>query len=206
MKKSLLIAAALFAAFTINAKEIVIDLSTAEEMAYTDCSATPTVVEDVLNVEYMTSAGWLWAGIEFPLEDLTSVSNIHFEYKGKGEGVVLYAYLRDAEGNRWTKDDFWPSLEEIEWTEIDMLPDAPHWDNPEYDFGDQPFTRLGFIANPGTATSSSFALRNVKLTVDDETAVSNIEAQSKTTKVIRDGQMVILRDGKTYNALGTQLK
>ncbi len=36
-------------------------------------------------------------------------------------------------------------------------------------------------------------------------AIDNAKADVKAVKVIRDGQVLILRDGKSYNALGTQL-
>ena len=206
MKKSILFVAALVAAFTINAKEIVVDLSSATEMAYDACSGTPTFADGVLTVDYMTPSTWLWAGVEMPVKNLTNVTNISFEYKGSGEGVVLYAYLRDSEGNRWTKSDFWPSLEETDWTPIEMLPDAPHWDSPEYAFGDKPFVQIGFIANPGVATTSAFFLRNVKIAADEATAVETVAAQENATKIMRNGQVLILRDGKTFDMLGAEVK
>ena len=38
------------------------------------------------------------------------------------------------------------------------------------------------------------------------TAIENTEAAVKATKVIRDGQVLIIRDGKMYNALGAEVK
>jgi hypothetical protein len=47
----------------------------------------------------------------------------------------------------------------------------------------------------------------VKVTVpDSEEALDNIHASNKAIKVIRDGQVLILRDGKTFNALGAEMK
>jgi predicted transcriptional regulator len=39
----------------------------------------------------------------------------------------------------------------------------------------------------------------------EATAVDNTEAAVKTVKVVRDGQVLILRDGKIFNIMGTEL-
>ena len=41
---------------------------------------------------------------------------------------------------------------------------------------------------------------------ESATAIENTEAAVKATKVIRDGQVLILRDGKVFNALGAEVK
>ena len=213
MKKSLLIAAALFAAFTINAKEIVVDLSTGVQVADEGSSAAISFADNVATVNWTVVGNWDVAGVEFPLDNLV-VTGFSYEYQGDGQAFGLLSYLRDEDGNRWY-EPAWISLELTEWTVKEAKDFETLWDGQAAeDFGKSPITKIGFIANPGYDedapdpfnVTGTFKIRNVKLTVPDETAVSNIEAQSKTTKVIRDGQMVILRDGKTYNALGTQLK
>ena len=71
----------------------------------------------------------------------------------------------------------------------------------------KPFKVLGFLANPSVETQGAFFLRNVKLTIpDDETAMEQVNAQNKTTKIVRDGQVFFVRDGKTFNALGAEVK
>ena len=206
MKKFFLFAA-LLAAVAMNAEVINVDLSKASEMSYDGCKSSFYAEDGILTVDYETPAGWLWTGVEFALDNLTKVTKMEFDYMGKGEEVVLYAYLRDEEGNRWTKDDFWPSFEETEWTAIDMLPDSPLWDSPAYKFGEKAFTKIGFIANPGTARKSTFYLRNVKITVADEpTAIDNVAAKAQTTKIMRDGQVLFVREGKTFNMLGAEVK
>ena len=48
-----------------------------------------------------------------------------------------------------------------------------------------------------------FYLRNVKLIVpDDQTAIDQLKTQTNVSKVIRNGQVLFIRDGKTFNALG----
>lgn len=204
MKKSLLIAAALFAAFTINAKEITIDLS-----QYNEAGASASLEAGVLTVSYDLGE-WEDAGVIFDLDNL-DVTNIAFDYKGDESvenWVSFIVYLEDSEGGQWYSEAADLSISEwnAEWASKSFMPSDVLWESSEASEPIKPFVALGFLANPVTATAATFAIRNVVITYNDETAVSNIEAQSKTTKVIRDGKMVILRDGKTYNALGTQLK
>lgn len=212
MKKCFLIAA-LFAAFTMNAKEIVIDLSTAvSELTSEADQATFSLEEGVLTVNWVASAGWNEQGVAFPLNNLEKVTNISYEYKGDGvadfgeEGVCLFPRLRDAEWNRWYKNDYYPNVKETEWQTEAMLPDNCPWDGATYAFGEKPFISLAFVVNPGKAGSGTFYLRNVVLTVEEESAVTNVEAQEKAVKEIRDGKMVIMRGGKCFNALGTEMK
>ena len=166
--KKLFLLAAMFAALTLNAETINIDLSQASEMAYTGCSATPTVADGVLTINY-SAGGWEWAGVEFPLNNLAEVNSIRYEYKGDGapgfpEGIVLFVYLRDADGNRWIQSDYWPNIQATEWQSEATTPDgALDWDAPGYEMGARPFTRLGFIVNPGSATSGTFYLRNISV-------------------------------------------
>lgn len=48
----------------------------------------------------------------------------------------------------------------------------------------------------------------ITFTKDDggATAINNTEAEIKATKVLRDGQVLILRDGKFFNTLGVEVK
>ena len=209
MKKLFFFAAAMLAAMTINAKVININLNEAKEMSYTNCSATFGVTDGVLNVNYTTANAWDWAGVEFDLENLTEVLGIDFDFKGltPNDWTAFVPYLRDSNGNRWWKDlDL--SLSSADWvSQTNYLPDACYYDAGTT-FGEAPFTKLGFIANPMAANeTSSFALRNIKITVPgEETAIDNVNANVQATKVIRDGQVLIVRDGKTYNALGAEVK
>ena len=60
-----------------------------------------------------------------------------------------------------------------------------------------------------TNTATYFALDGltVSSTADEEipTAINNTNEAVKTVKVIRNGQVIILRDGKAFNVLGAQL-
>ena len=170
MKKMFLFTAVLCAAMSINAEVINIDLTKAVEAAYSGCSATPSVSNGVLTVNY-SAGGWQWAGVEFPINSLTQVPTISYEYKGDGapgfdQGIVLFVYLRDTQGNRWIQNNYWPNIQNTTWQSDIITPDGNlDWDEPSYAIGTEAFTRLGFIVNPGAKTSGSFQLRNIKLTL-----------------------------------------
>lgn len=51
-----------------------------------------------------------------------------------------------------------------------------------------------------------FNVTDIVLVGDFPTAISNTAVEAKTVKVIRDGQVLILKNGKTYNALGAEIK
>ena len=52
----------------------------------------------------------------------------------------------------------------------------------------------------------AFNVTDVVLVMKDHTAIDNTAVEAKTVKVIRDGQVLILKNGKTYNALGAEIK
>lgn len=211
--KKLFLFAALFAAVTLNAKEIVIDLNTGAQVGGEGCSAVINCADGVATVNWTVVENYEVAGVEFPVENL-DVTSFSFEFKGDGKDVGILPYLRDSEGNRWWHAE-WISLAIKEWTSKEATSFESLWDGQaKEDFGKNPITKVGFIANPGYDENvpdpfnetGTFQLRNVKIVVPDETAVENVAASVKATKVVRDGQVLILRDGKTYNALGAEMK
>ena len=207
MKKFFFFAAAMLAAVSVNARVITLDLSTATEMAYTNCSATPSFSDGVLNVNYSAGA-WEWAGVEIALDNL-EVTSIDFDYKGEtAEWCSFIVYLRASDGARWydDADDF--SMEHADWlVKTGYFPTQLMWDASASAIGDLPFTAIGFIANPMNATDGTFAIRNVKLTVPgDDTGIEDVNASVKAIKMVRNGQLIIVRDGKTFNAIGAEMK
>ena len=54
----------------------------------------------------------------------------------------------------------------------------------------------------GIAISSSANLTN--RVARNATAIENIQSKGKAVKVVRNGQLIILRDGKEYNVLGVE--
>ena len=51
---------------------------------------------------------------------------------------------------------------------------------------------------------SAFNVTDIVLVLHDETPVQNIAVEAKATKRIVNGQVVIIRDGQTFNVLGAQ--
>ena len=51
-----------------------------------------------------------------------------------------------------------------------------------------------------------FNVTDIVLVGDFTTAIDNTAVEAKTVKVIRDGQVLILKNGKTFNALGAEIK
>lgn len=142
-----------------------IDLNTATPTSSSNCTVEWTVTDNELNVEYTTPSTWKVVGVEFPLpNNIEEIVNISFEYYGNGENIVLYPYLRDSENNRWTKSDYFINLKKTEWLSVaTYLPDKLLWDNADYAYGERSFTKIGFVANPGTEGSGSFKVRNIKI-------------------------------------------
>ena len=213
MKKFFFFAAAMMAAITVNAKVINIDLSQYVSAGDNADAVTPSLANDVLTVEYNFTEAWANGGVEFALQNLEQVNSIAFDYKGDAratEWVSFQVYLKDSEGIRWysAEADLSISSWVADWQSKNYMPSDVLWDPaPSYNIGDHPFVAFGFLANPGSATEASFAIRNVKLYVpDDETAISNVAADAKAVKEIRNGQVVILRGDKVFNALGAEMK
>ncbi|MBO4249945.1 MAG: hypothetical protein J5884_01690 [Paludibacteraceae bacterium] len=213
MKKSLLIVAALFAAFTLSAKEFAIDLSKAEVVLSDPADeASFSVADGVITVNINAKAGWHHLGVAFPLNNFTNVTNIAYEYKGDGavalkpDGIVLYPYLVDNEDVRWYKEEYWPNMLNTDWQPETMLPNKS-WDATSA-FGGQTYVKFAVVAQPSAAYTGKFYLRNIKITADAGTGIDEVsqEPKANSQKLIRDGQLVIIRNGLEYNAAGQELK
>lgn len=53
---------------------------------------------------------------------------------------------------------------------------------------------------------SAMKLSSITLAAQGSTAIDNANTAVKATKIVRDGQVLIQRDGKTFNAVGTEMK
>jgi len=206
MKKLFLFAAAMMAALAINAKELTIDLS----QGVSTGGAVLALNNGELTASYDLEP-WGAGGVSFALDDL-DVTNIAFDYKGDASvesWVSFLVYLVDSEEGMWFSSaaDLSISSWNAEWASQSYMPGDVLWGSSTKTAPVKPFSKLVFIANPENATAATFAIRNVKLTVvESGTAIDNVATDAKAVKVIRDGQVYILRDGKTYNALGTEMK
>lgn len=163
MKKLFFIAAALFAALTIHAEMVSVDLSN-PSVILDRGTATFSYAENVLTVNWEVTDTWGAAGIELPLNNLMDIHSISFEYIGDGAVIGLIPYVRDIDGIRWWDAASWSSLEVTEWTPVTVVPNTDLWDGPQHGYGDKAFNKLGFIANPENPTSGVFQLRNITIT------------------------------------------
>ena len=103
MKKSLLMIAAIFAALTINAKEVTVDLSKYVAAGGNATEVTPSLADGVLTVAYDFTGEWPNGGVEFALANL-DVTNLAFDYKGDAsvkDWVSFQVYLKDSKGGLW---------------------------------------------------------------------------------------------------------
>ena len=206
MKKFFLFAVALFAAVTIYAKEITIDLTQG-----TAIDATLNLADGVLSASFDLTGEYPTAGVSFSLNDL-DVTNLAFDYKSDGlsaDWVSFLVYLEDSEGGQWYSNaaDLSISSWNAEWASKSYMPSDVLWGSTTATEPVKPFKKLVFIANPAADKAGTFYIRNVVLTVpDDATAISNVQAGQKAQKIIRNGQIFIVRDGRTFNALGAEVK
>lgn len=193
--KKLFLFAALFAAVTMSAKELTIDLSKGQSTG----GAALALDNGELTVSYNLES-WGAGGVSFALDN-QDVSNIAFEYIGDttvGEWVSFLVYLVDSQEGMWYSSaaDLSISSWVNEWSSQSYMPSDILWKSSTAEAPVKPFTALVFIANPEVATAATFAIRNVKITVPDETAIENTVVEGKAVKVIRDGQVMIIRDRK----------
>lgn len=207
MKKSLLMIAAMFAAVCLNARVINIDLSSYQLI---DENTVVAIANGELTATYDLEA-WGSGGIKYALDDL-NVTNLSFDYKSDGtveSWVSFLVYLEDSEGGQWYSSaaDLSISSWNAEWENKSFMPSDVLWNSSTAESPVLPFKALGFMANPANATHAAFSIRNVSLTVEgDETAVDQVNTEAKVVKVIRNGQVLFVRDGKTFNALGTEVR
>jgi hypothetical protein len=66
-------------------------------------------------------------------------------------------------------------------------------------------TATGIVQNPMAGVAIDITISG-KLPQGPGTGLEDVELEVKAVKVIKNGQLIINRDGKEYNAQGAQLK
>lgn len=207
MKKIFFFVAVMFAAIAMNAKEITIDLSKYSIVKSETATANAAVNSGVLKVNYVATLEWDdIAGVSFAI-DKQKVTSMSFEYQGDAaatDWVSFFGYLEEEDGTRWYSAAADMSLSTPEWQNsmANYFPTDGLWCTPSHKAGEKPFVAVGFIANPSKPTTASFSIKNVKITVEGGTGIDNTAVDAQATKLIRDGQLVIIRNGVEYNAAG----
>ena len=208
MKKIFFFVAVMFAAVAMNAAEVVVDLSKYALIKSDGATVTPALNAGVLKVDYTTTKAWDdIAGVSFALDNL-KVTKIAFEFIGDAAlspWTSFLVYLEDANGAKWINSaaDLHINGWEGDWSAQSYMPADELWGDTEHPSTQaDKFVSLGFMINSGTNATSTFSIKNVKLTVAGGTNIDNTAIEAQTTKLIRDGQLVIIRNGVEYNAAG----
>jgi len=66
-------------------------------------------------------------------------------------------------------------------------------------------TAKGLVSNPYTGVAFDVTVSG-KLPQGSGTGIDNVQVEVKTVKMIQNGQLIINRNGKAYNAIGVQVK
>lgn len=210
--KKIFFFAALFAAAMMNAAEVVVDLSNYSKAGDNADEVSVSLAGGELTVNYDlkgAAESYPNGGVSFVLNNL-DVTEIAFDYKGDASvatWVSFYVYLEDSEGGLWYSEAADLSISEWnqEWASKNYMPADVLWESTAKTQPAKPFVNIYFLANPSAAMKGSFAIRNVKLTVAGGAGIENTAVETKAAKSIRNGQLIIVRDGKTYNVLGAAL-
>ena len=212
MKKIFFLVAVMFAAVAVNADEVVVDLSKYAKAGGNADDVTPSLAAGVLTVAYKFPADWGNGGVEFALNNL-DVTNLAFSYKGDAAAtkwVSFQVYLKDSKGGLWysAAQDLCISSWNADWQNVSYMPGDVLWSSTTDAAPAKPFVALGFLANPENPTNASFAIKDVKLTAVGGTGIDKITNDQLpiTNKVLRDGQLLIIRNGLEYNAAGQMVK
>ena len=191
-----------------QAEDMVIDLSTAVQ-ANTPCTWTLNSNNELM-VNYDLVA-WGNGGPKFALPNIKTdkVESIQFEFVGDealNTWTSFQVYLEDNNGIKWCNKGADLHLNGIgTWTSQKYLPTDELW-TTGHTLGSV-YSALVFLANPGVATKSSFGIRKVKINFVQAapTGLEQMEVCTKVVKIIENGQLLIIRDGVRYNAIGNRL-
>lgn len=72
--------------------------------------------------------------------------------------------------------------------------------------GDVFYMAFKYIGPNGADGAVTYYIDDVTWGVDPSTASQNIRVEAESRKILRGGQLLILRDGKTYNTIGAEIR
>lgn len=174
---------------------LTVDLSQGVDTASSQAQATVAYQDGVSTITYTTSQSWEWAGANYPVNQLSDIDLISFEYKGDGKAVCAYPYVYDGTC-LWRGENGYIDLDQDQWQSYSYAPEIGLWCDPTYSFGQEPVLNIGFVANPNAATSGSFAIRNLKVDFKqqnkslDLAAVLIVRKEDSAPTGIHDGTTV----------------
>ena len=151
-------------------------------------------------------AGFTWECVIDPAHtddahDFSAYEKLHFDMWAPTTASIQFAAEAVAGGNY--KDG--PIVNLVQgWNYFDVaLADWPE----NYDFKNVKCFVLQQYKTPEGASfeGNPFAIANIYFW-KKATAVENASVEAKAVKVVRDGQVMIIKNGKAYNALGAEMR
>ena len=160
------------------------------------------------------TADWqMW--LVTPLLDYKNAANKVFTFKVMGEyladenqaALEIYYIDPNAPGEPYFQDlteSFSipkTSDENLTWIPfvLDLTPFAET-------IGDVFYMAFKYIGPNGADGAVTYYIDDVTWGVDPSTASQNIRVEAESRKILRGGQLLILRDGKTYNTIGAEIR
>lgn len=182
--------------------------------------------EEGLNNLIVFAIGWCPAGTE------VRIHNIRIVEIGDYEPEEIHLYIKHPWGTGADADWTWQEMELYEYGVYDAFMYEGKWGGIGCNINIEPEdatakwypesamqflnTEDMVVAAPAVGTDVMFVYvpdlaestvtSAVKVIVYGETAVDNVNAAAPAQKMLRDGQVVIRRDGVEYNTLGAEIK
>jgi len=121
----------------------------------------------------------------------------------------MIPYFVDENGLKMWQTDYNPGTTEFaDWAEFTAYPDAYLWEGEEADPANIPSSSIvavGMLANAETPLASYvFYLKEVML-ITNGSGIIEVMNDHKVSKAMINGQLVIIRNGEVFNALGAAL-
>ena len=163
---------------------------------------TTWLVDVVLNGDGMSveDAG---TGLPFHAGDYYKLIVTGYKNKEAGESVEFYLadFRANQEGQKWYYAENWQWLDLSPLGEVDEIGFAVE-STKKNSFG---CTTPTYFCFDNLGGSASDCVLGEMTAMDYTTAIEHTEAAVNALKVVRDGQVIIIRDGKAFNVLGAEL-
>lgn len=232
MKKFFLFAAAIVAAMTVNAKVV----SFAEIVDNTPADAAKSTFDDAFEYENIETKGVANSSGDAYLVEIRQVEGttgwgvttlklvdeeqVYFEFKdGSANKLVMKAYkeyvqpngkaaclvITDLSVGDKVKINLKKALENKEAMIEGATVTKHNFDDVVVELEAAAEEIRVYSKNEAGDADAKWQITSVVIG-GDESAVDNVKADAKTIKTIENGQVVIIKNGVKYNALGTEIR
>jgi len=213
MKKLFFFAASLLVAGSMMA-QVNIDLSNGENPAFEEGdNAVLDYSASTGELTVTATAGKQWGapGVKFVLDEPIAVTDLmafvgSMKCTEAVEETTMIPFFVNDEGNRMWQDDYNPGTTEFaDWGDFTALPDAYLWDESETEIAATNVVAVGVVANADTPLQDYvFYLKELML-ITNGSGIIEVMSDHKVSKAMVNGQLVIIRNGVMFNALGAAL-